>query len=239
MDKYLERIEVLIGKNNIKKLKKKKVLVCGVGGVGSFVAEALARSGIGYLTIVDYDVIDSSNLNRQLMTNKNNIGKNKVEALKERLESISNCKVEAINTYIDESFKLKKYDYVIDCIDSLKSKFSLVKKCHKKGIPVLSSLGSAKRIKIENIKRTTLDKTQNDPLAKAFRTLAKKERYQKKIDVVFVDSAPIKCDELGSSIFVVGSVGLFIAQQVFADLLKESNYESNNKQTQQHQNSIE
>jgi len=221
MDKYLSRLETLIGKDKLKLLKKKKVLVCGVGGVGSFVSEALVRSGIGHLTIVDYDIIDPSNLNRQLMTTKDTVGKVKVEVLKERLESISNCKIEIIKTYIDDSFKLKKYDYVVDCIDSLKSKFELVKMCHKQNIPILSSLGTAKRIKIENIKRTTLDKTRNDPLAKAFRNLVKKQHYNKKINVVYVDSPAIQTKELGSSIFVVGSVGLYIAQQVFSDLLKE------------------
>lgn len=221
MDKYLRRLEVLIGKEQLRTIKKKKVLICGVGGVGSFVAEALARSGVGHLTLVDYDIIDPSNLNRQLMTSKNNIGEIKVEVLKRRLEEISNCKVEAINTYIDEKFKLKKYDYVVDCIDSLNSKFKLVKMCYDKNIPCLSSLGTAKRINIQNIKRTTLDKTQNDPLAKAFRTLARKQGYKHKIDVVFVDTPAIDCKELGSSIFVVGSAGLFIASEVFKDLLSK------------------
>ena len=229
MDKYLERLEILIGEEDLAYLKKKKVLVCGGGGVGSFVAEALARSGIGQLTLVDFDVVDPSNLNRQLMTAKDNIGKVKVEVLKERLESVSDCQVEAVNTFIDENFTLGEYDYVVDCIDSLASKYALVKKCHEKGIPCLSSLGAAKRIKIENIKRTTLDKTRNDPLAKAFRTLARKERYYHKIDVVYADSPPIKSEKLGSSIFVVGSVGLFIAQEVFMDLLKEKEYEENRK----------
>ena len=221
MAKYLDRLELLVGKDSIKLLKKKKVLICGVGGVGSFVAEALARSGVGHIDIVDYDVIDPSNLNRQLLSTKNNTGEIKVDVLKKRLEEISDTKVTAYNLFIDENFKLKKYDYVVDCIDSLNSKFELVKKCHEKGVPCLSSLGTAKRIKIENIKRTTLDKTQNDPLAKAFRNLVRKEKYKHKIDVVFVDSPPIKSEGLGSSIFVVGSAGLFIAHEVFKDLLKE------------------
>lgn len=228
MDKYLSRLEVLIGKDDLKKLKKKKVLICGVGGVGSFVGEALARSGVGHLSLVDYDVIDPSNLNRQLMTTKKNVGEVKVDVLKKRLEEISNCKVEAINTYIDEKFNLKKYDYVVDCIDSLNSKFELVKMCHEKNIPCLSSLGTAKRTKIENIKRTTLDKTRNDPLSKAFRTLVRKQGYKKKIDVVFVDSPPIQSKVLGSSIFVVGSAGLFIASEVFKDLLKQGGKNENN-----------
>ena len=219
----LSRLEALIGKDKLKILKGKHILICGVGGVGSFVAEALARSGIGKLTIVDFDNIDSSNLNRQLMTNKNNIGECKVEVLKKRLEEISDCKVKAINTFIDENFKLdKKYDYVVDCIDTLNSKFYLVKLCHKNNVPILSSLGSAKRIKVENIKLTTLDKTKNDPLAKAFRTLVKKEKYNHKIDVVYVDSPAMDTQDkiLGSSIFVVGSVGLYIASIVFERLIK-------------------
>lgn len=219
----LNRLEALIGKENIKLLKNKHVLICGVGGVGSFVAEALARSGIGKLTLIDFDKIDTSNLNRQLMTNKSNIGKIKVDELKKHIEDISDTKVIAKNMFIDETFTLdKKYDYVIDCIDTLNSKFHLVKECHKNKVPVISSLGSAKRTKIENIKYSTLDKTRNDPLAKSFRTLVKKENYKHKIEVVYVDSAPINTKDkvLGSSIFVVGSVGLYIASIVFDKLLK-------------------
>lgn len=221
MNKYLDRIETLVSKDAIKKLKKKKVLICGCGGVGSFVGEALARSGVGHITLCDFDVIDESNLNRQLMTSKNNIGEVKTEVLKKRLEEISEAKVDTINTYIDENFKLKNYDYIVDCIDSLNSKFELVKKAHEKDIPILSSLGTARRLTCSNIKRTTLDKTQNDPLAKAFRTLVKKNNYLKKINVVYVDTPAIKSQKLGSSIFTVGSAGLFIASEVFNDLLKE------------------
>lgn len=228
----LSRIEYLVGKDKINLLKKKKVLVCGVGGVGSFVVEALCRSGLGYITLLDYDVVEKSNLNRQLMTDKNNIGENKAEVLKRRVENISDCKVDVINCFIDENFELdKKYDYVIDCIDTLTSKFTLVKKCHEANIPVLSSLGSAKRIKPDNIKLSTLDKTRNDPLAKAFRKIVKDENYKHKIEVVFVDSPAIKISvvkqgntnkekyPLGSSVFVVGSVGLYIASIVFERLI--------------------
>lgn len=229
----LSRIEYLVGKDKINLLKKKKVLVCGVGGVGSFVVEALCRSGLGYITLLDYDVVEKSNLNRQLMTDKNNIGENKAEVLKRRVENISDCKVDVINCFIDENFELdKKYEYVIDCIDTLTSKFILVKKCHEANIPVLSSLGSAKRIKPDNIKLTTLDKTRNDPLAKAFRKIVKDENYKHKIEVVFVDSPAIKTSvvkqgntnkekyPLGSSVFVVGSVGLYIASIVFERLIE-------------------
>lgn len=232
--KELDRLEILIGKENIEKLYNKTVMICGVGGVGSFVAEALARSGIGTLVLVDYDTIDETNLNRQLETNKKNIGKSKVKECKKHLEEVSSCNVIIKECFIDDEFEIKDVDYVVDCIDTLTSKFILIKKCHEKNIPVLSSLGTAKRIKIENIKKTTLDKTENDPLAKAFRSLVKKENYKHKIDVVYSNSKTIKTEvinkegktnkekyPLGSSIFVVGSVGLYIASIVFEELMKE------------------
>lgn len=221
MNNYLERIEVLIGKDDIKKLKNKKVLICGVGGVGSFVAESLARSGIGYIDICDYDDIEASNLNRQIMTNKDNISKSKVEELKKHLEKASDCKINAYKEYIDENYILKDYDYVVDAIDSLKSKFELVKKAHSKNIPIISCLGTAKRLSQKGLTYTTLDKTKNDPLAKAFRNLVKKEHYNKKIKVVYIDSPYIKCEKLGSSIFATGAAGLFIGEIVYKELLKK------------------
>ena len=221
MSKYLNRIEELVTKEKLKALKKKKVLVCGVGGVGSFVAESLARSGVGHITLCDFDTVDETNLNRQLMTSKSNIGESKVEVLKKRLENVSDAKIDTLEEYIDETFKLKNYDYIVDCIDSLNSKFELVKKAHEKNIPIISSLGTAKRLTCKNIKRTTLDKTKNDPLAKAFRSLVKKNKYRKKINVVYIDEPAIQIQKLGSSIFTVGSVGLFIGSEVYNDLLKE------------------
>jgi len=231
MAKSLERLEYLVGKDSIKSLSKRYVLICGCGGVGGYVAESLARSGVGHVTLVDYDLIDESNLNRQIMTTNNNIGLNKCEELKKRLEEVSNCKVKIINTFIDESFKFDRhYDYVVDCIDTLTSKFILIKKAHEANMKVISSMGTAKRIKVDGIKHTTLDKTTGDPLAKAFRNLVKKENYKKKIDVVYIDSCPIKTNivkkgktnkekyPLGSSIFPVASVGMKIGEIVFLDL---------------------
>lgn len=238
----LSRMEYLIGKDALEKIRSKSVLVCGVGGVGSFVAEGLCRSGLGHITLLDFDKVEPSNLNRQLMTTKENIGEDKVLALKKRLEEVSDSKVDTIKTFIDENFRLDKdYDYVVDCIDTLTAKFALVKLCHKNKIPVISSLGSARRLKPENITLTTLDKTRNDPLAKAFRNLAKKEGYRKKIEVVFVDTPAVKTTvvkqgntnkeryPLGSSVFTVGSVGLYIASIVYERLInqKEKNMKFN------------
>ena len=230
----LSRMEYLVGKEALERMKEKKVLICGVGGVGSFAAEALARSGVGYLTLLDYDKVEASNLNRQLMSDKFNIGESKVYVLKKRLEAVSDSKIDTIETFINDSFVLDKdYDYVVDCIDTLTGKYTLVKLCHQAGVPVLSSLGSARRLKPENIRLTTLDKTRNDPLAKAFRNLVKKDGYRKKIEVVFVDTPAVKTGvvkegntnkekyPLGSSIFTVGSVGLYIAAIVYERLMKE------------------
>lgn len=221
MNNYLERLEVLIGKQAINSLKKKSVLICGIGGVGSFAAEGLARSGIGHIDICDFDTINASNLNRQLMTTKTNIGSKKVIELKKRIEDISDAKVNIIDTYIDNKFQLKKYDYVLDCIDSLRSKFELVKKAHDQNIPILSCLGTAKRIHSKGLTYTTLDKTKNDPLAKAFRNLVKKENYKKKIKVIYMDSSYIKSKELGSCIFSTGAAGLYMAEIVFNELIKK------------------
>ena len=230
----LSRMEYLVGREALDRVKEKKVLVCGCGGVGSFVAEGLCRSGLGNITLLDYDRVEPSNLNRQLMTTKDNIGERKIDALKRRLDEVSDAKVDTIEVFIDENFVLDKdYDYVVDCIDTLTAKFRLVKLCHEKGIPVLSSLGSARRLKPENIKLTTLDRTRNDPLAKAFRNLVKKENYRKKIEVVFADTPAAKTNvvregntnkekyPLGSSIFTVGSVGLYIASIVYERLIRE------------------
>ena len=230
----LSRLEYLVGKDAMDRIKQKHVLICGVGGVGSFVAEGLCRSGLGKVTLLDYDRVEPSNLNRQLMTDKDNIGMSKVQALKERLEQISDTEVQTMEMFVGEGFVLpERYDYVVDCIDTLSGKFALVKACHEQDIPVISSLGSARRLRPEKITLTTLDKTRNDPLAKAFRNLVKKENYRHRIEVVYPDTPAMKTTvvqegdtnkeryPLGSAIFMVGSVGLYIAYVVFDRLIRE------------------
>ncbi len=233
MNDKLKRLSYLIGEEGLETLNKKTVMICGVGGVGSFVAEALARSGIGKLILVDFDTIDISNLNRQLETDRFNVGKSKVLECRKHLEAVSDCDIETRECFIDGNFEIGEVDYVVDCIDTLTAKFELVKKAHSAGIPIISSLGTAKRLKIANIKKTTLDKTENDPLAKAFRSLVRKEGYKEKIDVVYSDTPVIETHiekegntnkekyPLGSAIFVVGSVGLYIASIVFEELLNK------------------
>ena len=236
MSEYLERLNYLIGEDNLNSLKDKNVLICGVGGVGSFVAEALSRSGIGKLTILDFDDIAPSNLNRQIMTTKENIGQSKVEELKKRINEISDCEVKTIKTFIDENIEFEdKYDYVIDCIDVIASKFELIKKAHENNIPIISALGAGKRIIPGEIILNTLDKTKNDPLAKAFRSYVRKKEYKEKIEVVYMNSEALPYTSfneegntrkekypIGSSIFPVGSMGLYIASIVFNRLIDSS-----------------
>ncbi len=220
---FTKRLAYLVGADKIAILNKSTVLIAGCGGVGSFCAEALARSGVGKLILVDNDVIDKTNLNRQLMTKKDVIGKAKTKILAKRLEEISDVKCETIAAFIQDGFDIPKCDIVADCIDTLTGKFYLQKRCQQLGIPCISSMGSAKRVEPKNISFTTLDKTKNDPLAKAFRNLVKKEGYKAKIEVVYSDTPSIQNEielkgnthkekyPLGSAIFVVGSVGLYMA----------------------------
>lgn len=235
MAEELNRVRYLIGEENLSILAHKTVMVCGVGGVGSFVAEALARSGVGSLILVDADHIDISNLNRQLMTTKNNIGRSKVEALKERLQEISDCKVLVREEFIRPGFTLPVVDYVADCIDTLTAKMYLAKECKRLGIPLLSALGSAQRLRAEALCVTRLAKTRNDPLARNWRLLCKKERFPANfIRVVYCDIPPQKMQftvesgstrkekfPLGSLMFVVGAVGLKMAEVIYGDLLKK------------------
>jgi len=233
MAEYLKRLEYLIGNDELNSLGEKKVMVCGVGGVGSFVCEALARSGIGKLVIVDFDAVDVTNLNRQLFTTKDNINMIKVFAMRKRLAAISDCEVEAINTFIDDKFIVADVDYVVDCVDILSAKFTLFKQCLNKGIPIISSMGSANRLRADKVCVSTLDKTRNDPLARNYRQLCRKEKLDaSKLRVVFLDQEAMKVKiinekekepkkryPLGSSIFAVGAVGLKLAEIVFTDLI--------------------
>ena len=226
MAEELNRMRILIGEEALTKMKEKTVMVCGVGGVGSFTAEALARSGIGTLILVDRDSVDITNLNRQLMTAYDNVGQLKTEVLKKRLESVSPVKVISCPQNVNEDFTIPEgVDYVADCIDDLRGKIALFRKCRERGIPLLCALGSARRLSSEGITVTTLAKTRNDPLARRYRSECRREGLPpEKLEVVFLDSVPIVSAEegLGSAMFAVGAVGLKMAEVIYGRLLSES-----------------
>lgn len=207
------------------KLNNKKIVVIGIGGVGSIIPISLVRTGIKNITIIDKDKVDQSNLNRQIAYNINDIGKFKVDALYSHLYEIQDdIKITKIPANIDENFDfgvLDKADYVIDCIDDINAKVLIAKETFKRSIPLISSLGMGNRVDPSKVEITKLNKTTNDPLAKKFRYLLRKENIDlSKIDVAFSSETPIIKDKIISSVvFVPNSAGLNIASFVIRRII--------------------
>ena len=227
------RFELLVGQENIEKLNQSKVLVFGVGGVGGFVVEALVRSGIGSMTIVDNDTVSLTNLNRQIIATQDTIGKEKVEVMKERILSINpDCHVETLKMfYLPEtadSINLKDYDYVVDAIDTITAKIELAVRCEKEKVPLISSMGTGNKLNPSMLEVSDIYKTSVCPLAKVMRRELKQRRV-KHLKVVYSKELPIKpkpSKEItnkrtvpGSTAFVPSSAGLLIASEVVKDLL--------------------
>lgn len=231
-DNTLIRVQYLIGESKLEKIKQTHIAVFGCGGVGSFVVEGLIRTGVKEITLIDFDRIDYSNLNRQLMTNINNVGELKVEELKKRIYSIhADVKVHALPLYFDETSNLdfKLFDYVIDAIDSVNSKIEIMRQCEKHGIPLIMALGTGRKFDPTQLCVSDLYHTSICPLAKKVRILAKKEGL-KNIKVVYSKEEPQDAyfDEelnkviVGSMIFVPASAGLLIASVVIKDLCQDN-----------------
>lgn len=220
--------------NKLNVIKNKTILIIGLGGVGSYALETLARTYINKLIIVDNDKIDISNLNRQLMTNIDNVGLYKTDVWFDRIRKINpDCEVIKITEFITKDtlsllFK-DKVDYVIDACDTLETKKEIIKYCLKNKIKFISSMGMANRVDASKIKISYLDKTCYDPLAKKLRNLIKKENIKGKIPVVYSEEPPLKSNKLGSISYVVGTAGLLCTNYVINDILKEVNNERINK----------
>lgn len=227
------RFELLVGEDNIQKLNQAHVIVFGVGGVGGYVVEALVRSGIGHITIVDNDVISLSNLNRQIIATQETIGQKKVDVMKKRILSIHpECEVTTLDMfYLPETadqIDLSQYDYVVDAIDTITSKIELAVRCDQK-IPLISSMGTGNKMNPALLQVSDIYKTSVCPLAKVMRRELKKRRV-KHLKVVYSQELPMKpyaSDEIthkrtipGSTAFVPSSAGLLIASEVVKDLLK-------------------
>lgn len=227
------RFELLVGEDNIQKLNQAHVIVFGVGGVGGYVVEALVRSGIGHITIVDNDVISLSNLNRQIIATQETIGQKKVDVMKKRILSIHpECDVTTLDMfYLPETadqIDLSQYDYVVDAIDTITSKIELAVRCDQK-IPLISSMGTGNKMNPALLQVSDIYKTSVCPLAKVMRRELKKRRV-KHLKVVYSQELPMKpfaSDEIthkrtipGSTAFVPSSAGFLIASEVVKDLLK-------------------
>ena len=215
------RLENLIGSFSLEKLKDSTVLVVGLGGVGGYVVEALARSGIGNLILVDYDKVDITNFNRQIIAINENIGKYKVDCFKERIGSINEeCNVISYNLRIDnDNFKdifNTKIDFVVDAVDDIRAKVSIINYCLENNIDFISSMGTGNRLDPSKLTIMTLDKTCNDPLARVMRSKFDRN-VQKKITVCTSTELPIKVKDktvIGSNAFVPSSAGLLIASYI-------------------------
>lgn len=203
----------------------KTVLIIGLGGVGSYAVEMLCRSMFKRLIIVDNDTIDITNLNRQLMTNINNVGKYKTDVLFDRIKSINpNCEIIKITEFITKENIdiLFSYDvdYVIDACDTILTKLEIIKYCLKNKVKFISSMGMANRIDASKIEVTSLDKTYNDPLARKIRSLLKKENIKGKVMVAYSTELPKKIDKLGSIATVPATAGVMCANFIINDILK-------------------
>jgi len=239
MQNKFSRTELLIGKEGINKLQNSNVAVFGIGGVGGYVVEALVRSGLGKITIVDNDTIDISNINRQIIATTKNIGQFKVDVMKERILDINpEVEVETLKTFFlpenSETFNFSKYNYVVDAIDTVKAKIEIVVKANEFNIPIISAMGAGNKLDASKFEVSDIYKTSVCPLAKVMRIELKKRRI-KHLKVVYSKETPIKpaCENIeknadnkkripGSFAPAPAVMGLIIAGEVVKDLINKT-----------------
>ena len=231
MEHRLERTELLIGKEKIEKLKSSHVAVFGLGGVGSYAVEGLARVGVGALTLIDCDVFSETNLNRQLFATADTLGLKKTQAAKDRIRAIApDCAVTAIDLfYTPENAScvdLSQFDYIIDAIDTVTSKIDLICRAKQAGVPIISSMGTGNKLDPTKLAVTDLYKTQGCPLARVLRRELKR-RGIPDLKVVYSEEEPKKTvvpDDTtarhapGSIVFVPACAGLILASEAVKDL---------------------
>lgn len=240
MDNIFTRTEMLIGKESIKKLKNSCIVIFGIGGVGSFSVEALARAGVESLVLIDSDNIDITNINRQIHANINTIGKSKVEVMKDRILSINpNCNVTIYKEFLAkeniEKFIPRNVDYVIDAIDTITSKIHLAKWCNDNNVKLISSMGTGNKLDPTQFKISDIYKTKVCPLARVMRRELKNIGVSS-LKVLYSEEKPIDCkltkeelEKLGkrhipaSISFVPSCAGLIIAGEVIKDIIDYNN----------------
>lgn len=239
------RNELAVGKEGLEMMKNSTVAVLGIGGVGSFAAEALARSGVGRLILIDKDDVDITNINRQIIALLSTIGQPKADLMKERIKDINpECEVISLKMfYTDETYEqIFDYglDFVVDASDTIVYKIHLMKECLKRNIPIISSMGAANKMDPTRFKIADISKTHTDPIAKVIRTKLRKEGIRKGIPVVFSDESPIVIREdvrkvvgkddatirkakmpPASNAFVPSAAGLIMASYVVRELLSD------------------
>ena len=225
MENRFSRTEALLGEQAMEKLKKARVAVFGIGGVGGHVVEALVRSGVGAVDIVDSDKVCLSNLNRQIIATESSIGKYKVDVMKERILDINPEAVVNVHKcfYLPETkdeFDFSQYSYVVDAVDTVTAKIQLVMEAEEAGVPIISSMGAGNKLDPTAFQVADIYKTSVCPLAKVMRRELKK-RGIKKLKVVYSREQPVVKNAVPASVaFVPSVVGLIIAGEVIKDLAK-------------------
>lgn len=245
MEHQFSRTEMLIGTDALNKLRHSKVIIFGVGGVGGYVCEALARSGVGEIHLVDNDIVSITNINRQILALLSTVGRDKVDVAEERIADINpQCVVRKYKMfYLPENaddIDLSQMDYVVDCIDTVKAKLELARRCHRLGVPFISSMGAANKMNPAAFRVLDIQKTQMDPLAKVIRKQLRREGILH-MKVVCSEEKPIKPADVEGSIgetqdkakdnthkqvpasnaFVPAAAGFVIASEVVKDLIMQ------------------
>ena len=240
MERPFERLELLYGQEAISRLREARVAVFGIGGVGSYAVEALARSGVGALDLIDHDRVSISNLNRQIIATHSTIGRYKVEVAEERVKTISpDCLVRSYRTFYlpntADLFDFRSYDYVVDAVDTVTAKISLAQAAQNAGVPIISAMGTGNKVHPELLEIADLYDTTECPLARIMRKECRK-RGIRKLKVVYSREVPrtplnLQTDRVetpeetgseygrkrqtpGSAAFVPGAVGLLLAAEV-------------------------
>ena len=230
MNEFFSRSEALLGEQSMEALRSKRVIIFGVGGVGSWAAEALIRTGLTHLTLVDVDTVQASNINRQLPATRETIGMPKVEALKARLLTINpEAQISTVPEMMNDAWLqangLSEYDYVIDAIDSVNDKVDLILYAARvRGLKIFSSMGAALRFDPTQVTNAELMAIKGDALAKAVRVRMKKlDRYPyKKVRCVYSTEQAQRCEERGSLMQVTAVFGCTLASLVIDDIRKAS-----------------
>ena len=222
-----ERTISLIGNDNLELIKSKTVLVVGLGGVGGYVVETLIRSGIENIILVDYDTISLSNLNRQIISTRENIGNKKTLEFKKRINSINpKCNVTILDMFLERSninvLDNYKIDYIADACDTVKTKELLIDYSIKNNIKLISSMGTGNKFDPSKLTITDIRKTSYDPLAKIIRKDVISNHIKEKIMVVSSVEPPIKSNKVSSIAFVPASSGILISSYIINDILKNN-----------------
>ena len=223
-----DRIEKVIGSSNLNNIKNKSVLILGCGGVGGYVAEGLARSGIGTLILVDFDIIDETNINSQIIALDSTIGMKKVDVLEKRIKDINGlCTVIKIDNFIDVDniYDLFQYDFdfFVDACDTVRTKKKVILECINRKIKFISCMGTGNKLDPSKLKIVDIRDTNNDPLARIIRKFVKDEKINRKVMVLSSDEVPVKTGEStpGSLIFVPACAGLMISSYIINVFIKK------------------